>query len=141
MKKLTLVLIVVVFSAFGCTHSYNSMPVSGVGVDMKGGADCEILGDTQATANVSKILGIPFGDASLFTGITGSFPAAAAAGLIPASTRQLCEQAAAYKAIENFEGADQIICPRFKTELTFGLGKIFESYTTTLKAKAVKIKP
>jgi len=140
MKKLALVLIVVVFSAFGCTHNYNSMPVGAVGVDMKGGADCEILGDTEATANVSKILGIPFGDVSLFTGITGSFPAAVGLVKIP-STRQLCEQAAAYKAIENFEGADQIICPRFKTKLTFGLGKIFESYTTTLKAKAVKIKP
>ena len=138
MKKLTLVLIVVVFSAFGCTHSYNSMPVGAVGVDMKGGADCEILGDTQATANVSMLLGvIPLGDVSLFTGITGSFPVSWGLG----GTKQLCEQAAAYKAIENFEGADQIICPRFKTKLTFGLGKIFESYTTTVKAKAVKIKP
>ena len=140
MKKLTLVLIVLVFTVFGCTHNYNSMPVSGVGVDMKGGADCEILGDTQATANVSTILGfIHLGDVSLFTGISGSFHTA---GLMPITgTKTLCEQAAAYKAIENFEGADQIICPRFKTKLTFGLGKIYECYTTTVKAKAVKIKP
>jgi len=138
MKKLALVLITL-FTVFGCTHSYNSMPVSGVGVDMKGGADCEILGDTQATANVKVILGvITLGDVSLLTGITGSFPAS---GLIPlAGGKQLCEQAAAYKAIENFEGADQIICPRFKTELIFGLGYLYESYTTTVKAKAVKIK-
>lgn len=140
MKKSTVVLIVLVIAAFGCTHKYNAMPVGGVGVDMKGGADCEVLGDTQATANVSMLLGcIPIGDVSLFTGITGSFPASA--GLLPRGTKQLCEQAAAYKAIENFEGADQILCPRFKTELTFGLGKIWESYTTTVKAKAVKVKP
>jgi len=139
MKKSIVVLIVLVIAAFGCTHKYNAMPVSGVCVQTERVAS-EVLGDTQATANVSMILGcIPIGDVSLFTGITGSFPAAT--GLVPGGTKQLCEQAAAYKAIENFEGADQIICPRFKTELTFGLGKIFESYTTTVKAKAVKVKP
>jgi hypothetical protein len=137
MKKLALVLIVVVLSAFGCTHNYNAMPVGAVAVEWEG-VDCEILGDTQATGNVCRILGIPFGDVSLFTGITGSFPGA---GLLPGGTKQLCEQAAAYKAIENFEGADQIICPRFETKLTFGLGPIYESYTSTVKAKAVKIKP
>jgi hypothetical protein len=137
MKKSTVVLIVLVIAAFGCTHNYNSMPVSGVGVQTER-VTGQILGDTQATANVSKILGIPFGDVSLFTGITGSFPAGVL-GLV--GTKQLCEQAAAYKAIENFEGADQIICPRFKTKLTFGLGPIYESYTTTVKAKAVKVKP
>ena len=35
---------------------------------------------------------------------------------------------------------DQIICPRFKTELTFGIPRIYEAYTSTVKAKAVKIK-
>ncbi len=135
MKKITLALIALFCFTLGCTHSYNSMPVGGVGVDMKGGADCEVLGDTEATANVDVILGfITLGDGSM----TGSFPAA---GLLPiGGGKTKCEQAAAYKAIENFEGADQIICPRFKTELTFGLGPFYESYTTTVKAKAVKIK-
>jgi hypothetical protein len=135
MKKITLVLLALVLMTFGCTHSYNSMPVGAVGVDMKGGADCEILGDTEGTANVTVILGfIKLGDA----GMTGSFPGA---GPLPMGGGKLvCEQAAAYKAIQNFEGADQIISPRFKTELTFGIGPIYEVYTSTVKAKAVKIK-
>ncbi len=134
MKKLTLALIAVVFCAWGCTHSYNSMMTSGVGIDLKGNAKYEILGDTEGTANVSVILGfIALGDSSM----TGSFPSS----LSPiASGKTICEQAAAYKAIQNFEGADQIICPRFKTELTFGIPKIYEVFTSTVKAKAVKIK-
>jgi len=134
MKKLTLVLLALGLMTFGCTHSYNSMPVGAVGVDMKGGANCEILGDTEGTANVTVILGfIKLGDA----GMTGSFPGAA---MPIAGGKVVCEQAAAYKAIQNFEGADQIICPRFKTELTFGIPTIYEVYTSTVKAKAVKIK-
>lgn len=134
MKKLTLLLLALVLMTWGCTHSYNSMPVGAVGVDMKGGANCEILGDTEGTANVTVILGfIKLGDA----GMTGSFPG----GPLPvAGGKVICEQAAAYKAIQNFEGADQIICPRFKTELTFGIPTIYETYTSTVKAKAVKIK-
>ncbi|MDY6973365.1 MAG: hypothetical protein SV775_13705 [Thermodesulfobacteriota bacterium] len=134
MKRLGLLMICVVFMTWGCSHSYNSMPVASVGVDMKGGANCEILGDTEATASVQIILGfIKLGDSS----ISGSFPAS----LTPlASGKTICEQAAAYKAIQNFEGADEILCPRFKTELTFSLGPVYEAYTSTVKAKAVKIR-
>jgi len=137
MKKITLALIACFCFTLGCSHSYNCMPVGEVEVDMKGGVNCEILGDTEATANVDVILGfIKLGDSS----ITGSFPKPTSP-LAIISGKTICEQAAAYKAIENFEGADQIICPRFKTELTFGLGPLYESYTTKVKAKAVKIKP
>jgi len=135
MKKLAIVLIAL-FTVFGCTHSYNSMPVEAVGVDMKGGVGCKILGDTEATANVDVILGlIRLGDGSM----SGNFPTSAS--LIPILGGQtIAEQAAAYKAILNFEGADQILCPRFKTELTFGIPFLYESYTSTVKAKAIKIK-
>jgi len=134
MKKITFLLLTLALMTFGCTHSYNSMPVGAVGVDMKGGANCEILGDTEGTASVTVILGfIKLGDA----GMTGSFPGAA----FPiAGGKVLAEQAAAYKAIQNFEGADQILSPRFKTEMTFAIPMIYECYTSTVKAKAVKIK-
>ncbi|MCP4714881.1 MAG: hypothetical protein GY868_07180 [Deltaproteobacteria bacterium] len=134
MKKLTLALIAVVFCAWGCTHSYNSMMTGGI--DLQGEAKYEILGDTEGTANVTVILGfIKLGDSSM----TGSFPAANSP-LPIVGGRTACEQAAAYKAIQNFEGADQIICPRFKTELTFGIPRIYEVFTSTVKAKAIKIK-
>ena len=138
MKKLSLLLIAVVFLAWGCSHSYNSMPVGGIDVDMKGGANCQILGDTEGTATVKKILMFYLGeDAKL----SGSFPAGAAMGpLAIADAKTVCEQAAAYKAIQNFEGADQIICPRFKTEQVIKVGPIYAEYTSTVKAKAIKIK-
>ena len=134
MKKLSLLLAVVVFMAWGCSHSYNSMMVSGVGVDLKGSAKYEILGDTEGTATVKKILMFYLGDDAK---LSGSFPA----NFSPiAGAKTVCEQAAAYKAIQNFEGADQIICPRFKTEMIIEVGPIYAEYTTTVKAKAVKIK-
>ncbi len=134
MKKLTLALIAVVMMAWGCSHSYNSMMTSGVGIDLKGNAKYEILGDTEASASVKKILFFYLGEDA---GISGSFPAS----LGPlGGAKVVCEQAAAYKAIQNFEGADQIICPRFKTELVFGIGQIYQEFTSTVKAKAVKIK-
>ncbi len=134
MKKITLLLAAVIFMAWGCTHSYNSMSVSDVGVNLKGNAKYEILGDTEGTATVKRILMFTLGeDAKL----SGSFPAS----LGPlGGTKVVCEQAAAYKAIKNFEGADQIICPRFKTELVFGVPPFYAEYTSTVKAKAVKIK-
>jgi hypothetical protein len=134
MKKISLLLAAVVFLAWGCTHSYNSMMTSGVGIDLKGNAKYEILGDTEGSATVKKILFFYLGpDAKL----SGSFPAT----LGPlGGAKVVCEQAAAYKAIQNFEEADQIICPRFKTELVFGIGPIYAEYTSTVKAKAVKIK-
>ena len=136
MKKITLLLVAVAMMAWGCTHSYNSMMTSGVDIDLKGNAKYEILGDTEATANVKIILGlIKLGDAS----ISGSFPAVMSP-LPIVGGKTIAEQAAAYKAIQNFEGADQIICPRFKTELNFGLGRIYQDFTATVKAKAVKIK-
>lgn len=117
------------------------MPVGGVGVDMKGGVECEVLGDTEATAHVHIILGFfVLGDRS----ITASFPAPAShitTSLIPiVDGKTRCEQAAAYKAILNVEGSDQIICPRFKTELTFGIPFLVKSYVSIVKAKAIKIK-
>jgi len=133
MKKLSLLLIAVAFLAWGCTHSYNSMMTSGV--ELQGDAKYQILGDTEGSASVSIILGfIKLGDATM----SGSFPASI--GPLPAGGKLIAEQAAAYKAIQNFEGADQIICPRFKTELTFGIKGIYEAYTSTVKAKAIKIK-
>ena len=138
MKKLSLLLVAVAMLAWGCTHSYNSMMVSGVGVDLKGTAKYQILGDTEGTAAVKKILFFYLGeDAKL----SGSFPAAAAMGpLAIADAKTVAEQAAAYKAIQNFEGADQIICPRFKTEQVIKVGPIYAEYTSCVKAKAVKIK-
>ncbi len=134
MKKISLLLAAVVLMAWGCTHSYNSMMTSGVGIDLKGNAKYEILGDTEGTATVKKILMFYLGDDAK---LSGSFPVT----LGPlGGAKVVCEQAAAYKAIQNFEGADQIICPRFKTELVFGLGPIYAEYTSTVKAKAVKIK-
>ena len=133
MKKLCLVLAAVACMAWGCTHSYNSMIDTGVGIDLNGNGKYEILGDTEASASVKIILGfIKLGDASM----SGSFPGAI--GL--AGGKTICEQAAAYKAIQNFEGADQILCPRFKTELVLGVPPIYAEYTSTVKAKAVKIK-
>jgi hypothetical protein len=134
MRKLTLLLLALVLMTWGCTHSYNSMPVGSVAVDMKGGAACEILGDTEASARCQSILGIfKVGDGKK----TGNFPFT----LAPFAGGKLrCEQAAAYKAIQNFEGADQIISPRFTTEMVFSIPGIYEEYTSTVKAKAVKIK-
>ena len=134
MKKLSLLLAAVVLLAWGCSHSYNSMMVTGVSVDLEGNAKYEILGDTEGSATVKKILFFYLGeDAKL----SGSFPAS----LGPlGGAKIVCEQAAAYKAIQNFEGADQIICPRFKTEQVIQVGPIYAEYTSTVKAKAVKIK-
>lgn len=133
MKKLTLALAAVVFMMWGCSHSYNSMMTAGVGIDLKGNAKYEVLGDTEGCATVKKILMFYIGEDA---GISGSFPTA----LGPLGGGKItCEQAAAYKAIQNFEGADQIICPRFKTELVFGIGPIYQEWTSTVKAKAVKI--
>ena len=138
MKKLAILLVAVSMVAWGCTHSYNSMMVSGVDVDLKGSAKYQILGDTEGTATVKKILFFYLGpDAKL----SGSFPAAGGIGpLAMADAKTVCEQAAAYKAIQNFEGADQIICPRFKTEQVIKVGPIYAEYTSAVKAKAVKIK-
>lgn len=135
MKKLALLLVAIALLGWGCSHSFNSMMTSGVDVDLSGTSKYKILGDTEATANVKIILGlIKLGDASM----SGSFPVS----LTPlAGGKLICEQAAAYKAIQNFEGADQIICPRFKTELNLGIGIIYQDFTSTVKAKAVKVIP
>lgn len=133
MKAFNLLIIPAVLSLFlvlGCGHSYNSMLNSGVGIDLKGDAKYEILGDTEAKAEVTSILGI----FNLGAEKTGNF--SAGLGLFGGG-KVACEQAAAYKAIENFEGADQIISPRFKTqEMNY---YVFATYTSTVKAKAVKI--
>ena len=133
MKKinfLSILIIVTLFSAWGCSHSYNSMVNSGANIDLKGDGKYEILGDTEAKAEVITIFGI----FSLGAEKTGNF--SGGSGLFGGG-KALCEQAAAYKAIENFEGADQIISPRFKTEAMDYY--VFGTYSTTLKAKAVKI--
>ncbi len=138
MKKVSLALIAVVFLAWGCSHSYNSMMVSGVGVDLKGDAKYEILGDTEGKATVKKILFFYLGEDAK---ISGSFPAGMGVGpLTLPDAKTVCEQAAAYKAIQNFEGADQIIAPRFKTEQVIKVGPIYAEYTSSVKAKAIKIK-
>ena len=131
MKKFILLLAAVVFLAWGCSHSYNSMMVSDVGVNLKGNAKYTILGDTEGTATVKRILMFYIGDDAK---LSGSFPA------FGFGAKTVCEQAAAYKAIQNFEGADQIICPRFKTEQVFAVPPFYAKYTSTVKAKAVKIK-
>ena len=138
MKKISLALIAFVSLAWGCSHSYNSMMVSGVGVDLKGDAKYEILGDTEGKATVKKILFFYLGEDAK---ISGSFPAGMGFGPLSLPDAKLvCEQAAAYKAIQNFEGADQIIAPRFKTEQVIKIGPIYAEYISTVKAKAIKIK-
>jgi hypothetical protein len=134
MKKITFLILTLALMTFGCTHSYNSMPVGAVGVDMKGGANCEILGDTEASATCKTVLFFfNLGDGKK----TGNFPGS----IVPfAGKKMICEQAAAYKAIQNFEGADQILSPRYKTEMVFSIPGIYEEYISTVKAKAVKIK-
>jgi len=130
---LSILIMVTLFSAWGCGHSYNSMVNSGVGIDLKGDAKYEILGDTEAKAEVLSILGI----FNIGAEKTGNFPGVSGLSGLLGSGKTLCEQAAAYKAIENFEGADQIISPRFKTEEMNYF--VFGKYSSTVKAKAVKI--
>ena len=150
MKKLSLLLVAVAFMAWGCSHSYNSMIDSGVGIELKGDGKYEILGDTEASATITKILFLTLGEDGK---ISGSFPCASANPMMAIASvspfglffgfgdgKLQVEQAAAYKAIQNFEGADQILCPRFKTEQEIKIGGIYAVYSTQLKAKAIKIK-
>lgn len=132
MKRLLLLLVAVAFIGIGCTHSYQSVETSGVSISPKGAATYKILGDTEGKATVTQILIFKMGD----TGKTASFPGAT--GLLGAGAKTICEQAAAYKALQNYTDADQIICPRFKTELVtdYMVYKVFES---TCNAKAVQV--
>jgi len=136
MKKFMLLLVPVVFIGMGCTHSYQSVETSGVSINPEGSATYKILGDTEGKATVTQILFfIMMGD----TGKTASFPGASGLGLLGAGAKTICEQAAAYKALQNYTDADQIICPRFKTELVTDF-MIYKVYESTCNAKAVMVK-
>jgi hypothetical protein len=131
MKKLMLFLMVIAFLTWGCSHSYNAMMASGV--SLQSNTNYELLGDTQGTASVTEILCL-FQVGDIYThGTMGGTSL-----LNPFNAKEMCESAAMYKAIQNFEGADQIICPRFKTEMQNS--GIFVTYTSTVTAKAIKIK-
>ncbi len=135
MKRFMLLLVAVVFIGMGCTHSYQSVETSGVSINPKGSATYKILGDTEGKATVTQILIFKMGD----TGKTANFPGSSGLSLLGPGAKNICEQAAAYKALQNYTDADQIICPRFKTELVtdFMIYKVFES---TCNAKAVQVK-
>ncbi len=138
MKRFLLLLVAVAFIGMGCTHSYQSVETSGVGINPKGAATYKILGDTEGKATVTQILIFKMGD----TGKTANFPGGGGSGLPLVGgpgAKGICEQAAAYKALQNYTDADQIICPRFKTELVADY-MVYKVYESTCNAKAVEVK-
>lgn len=136
MKKLSLLALGVFLLTSGCTHYINSMPSSGI--QLQGDTKYEVLGDTKATADIYNILlffTLPTPEA-YETGNLGKFQIPTFLDMINPALKS--ENAATYKAIKNFEGADEIICPKYSTEVTQLI--IFSKATTTVTAKAIKIK-
>jgi len=137
MKRFTLVnimsLILICF-CWSCSHQYATMwgtGISPIQVErLPGNARYEILGDTEGRATVTRIFFWHSGDDNKHTNIWGTD--------FPYTSRGRAEQAAAYNAIENFAGADQLIAPRFKTEEDRGFLSIWTTYSSTVKAKAIK---
>ena len=132
MKKCFLIISLALLTG-ACSHSYNAMLPTGINLNLEGNGRYQLLGDTEGYAQVSRVLFFYFG---VDAGLSANFPADR---LLWGGGRQVCEQAAAYKAIDSFEGADQIICPRFKTDLQINLWPLYQKWTTSVKAKAVRI--
>jgi hypothetical protein len=106
-------------------------------MDVKG--SYKILGTTEASAEGMVILGfIRLGDFDK----VAVFPSAPAVSSVlpikmPAGPKTSIECAAAYKALENYPDADQVINPRWKTTVEDYV--IFKKVSTTCTATAVKI--
>ena len=136
MKKLLFLSLGLFILTSGCTTFTNSMMASGV--QLQGNTNYEILGDTTGTGESTYFLffKLPSDDSYLLGSLTNMnepnpFNFAAV-------KRAQCASAAEYKAIKNFEGADQIICPRYATETNCYI--IFTQVKSTVTAKAIKIK-
>jgi len=139
MKKGILFLALFSFLVTGCAYKFNSM--QSADVVLTGNMNYELLGETEGKATISYFLGIPLEDWGIF-GITSSSSYNSMIGpfgsVIPLDPSGPVRSAAAYKAIQNFEGADALVCPVYKGEWTNA--PIFQTYTCTVKAKAIKIK-
>lgn len=135
MKKGSLFIFVIVAGLFisGCSHQYGTMWRTGVDLiqleRLKGNASYEVLGSTEGRATVTRVLFFTFGDKYKHTNMVGT--------TFQKNARGMAEQAACYNAIENFEGADELLSPRFNTEVENNF--FYATYTATVKAKAVKI--
>jgi len=133
--SVTILLLIAMCFCWSCSHQYATM--WGAGFDqiqverLPGNAKYEVLGDTEGRATVTRIFFWLVGDDNKHTNIWGTD--------FPYTSRGKAEQAAAYNAIENVEGADELISPRFKTEEDRGFLLIWTTYTSTVKAKAIKI--